>query len=415
VASNDFDLSWRNPAERGRAPIAGANVAICPAATAAGSWTGCRYHSRTAANATSFENLAVPGPGRWLARVWLTDAAGNRDEQTAQIVPLLFDDAPPTVSFRPSDPQDPTRVAIVASDATSAISRADIEFRRQGSRSWTPLEVAAAEGGFAARLNDERLANGLYELRARVTDSAGNERSATSAALRRVPLRIDTRLTAGELRTRRVQRARGRKPRLRRVIVVRPRVRYGRVIPIGGRLTTPGGNPVANASLEVWQRVKRPAARWRRVAIVGTNGNGRYLFRATRGPSRTLRFRYPGTNLVRGRTSEVDLSVQAGAILRASRRRVVNGGDVRFSGRVLGRNLPATGKLVELQAYSRGEWRTFATPRAHPRTGRWSHAYRFTATRGTVRYRFRAQIPREAGFPYSRGASRPVTVVVRGL
>ena len=129
-----------------------------------------------------------------------------------------------------------------------------------------------------------------------------------------------------------------------------------------------------------------------------------------RGPSRVLRFRYPGTNLVRARTSEVDISVSAGATLRASRERVVNGGDVRFTGRVLGRHLPRTGKLVKLQAYSRGEWRTFATPRAHPRTGRWSHSYRFTATRGTVRYRFRAEIPREAGFPYARGTSRPVTV-----
>ena len=99
------------------------------------------------------------------------------------------------------------------------------------------------------------------------------------------------------------------------------------------------------------------------MAIVGTNGNGRFVFKATRGPSRTLRFRYPGTNLVRARTSEVDISVSAGATLRASRERVVNGGDVRFTGRVLGRHLPATGKLVELQAYSRGEWRTFATPR----------------------------------------------------
>ena len=131
--------------------------------------------------------------------------------------------------------------------------------------------------------------------------------------MRRVPLRIDTRLTAGELRTQRVRRARGRKPRIRRVIVVRPRVRFGRVVPITGRLTTPGGNPVANASLEVWQRISRPTARWRRVAIVGTNGNGRFVFKAMRGPSRVLRFRYPGTNLVRAR-------IERGGHLGARRR-----------------------------------------------------------------------------------------------
>ena len=114
--------------------------------------------------------------------MWLTDAAGNSDARTAQSLQLLFDDAPPTVSFRPPDAEDPSRVDVVASDTTSEISRAEIEFRRQGTRSWTPLQVAAVPGGFAARMDDERLANGLYELRARVIDSAGNERSATSPA-----------------------------------------------------------------------------------------------------------------------------------------------------------------------------------------------------------------------------------------
>ena len=94
---------------------------------------------------------------------------------------------------------------------------------------------------------------------------------------------------------------------------------------------------------------------------------------------------------------------------------VVNGEDITLRGRVLGRPLPAVGKLVQLQAFSRGKWLTFATPRANPSSGRWSYDYRFTATRGTVRYRFRARVPRESGFPYASGASRYVHVTVRGL
>ena len=84
-------------------------------------------------------------------------------------------------------------------------------------------------------------------------------------------------------------------------------------------------------------------------------------------------------------------------------------------GRIRGGPLPAVGKLVQLQAYSRGRWLTFATPRADGRTGRWFYRYRFTATRGTVRYRFRARIPQESGFPYAAGVSRPVSVLVKGL
>ena len=88
---------------------------------------------------------------------------------------------------------------------------------------------------------------------------------------------------------------------------------------------------------------------------------------------------------------------------------MVNGDEVVFHGRVKG------GKLIQLQAYSRGSWLTFATPRASAATGRWKYRYRFTATRGSVRYRFRARLPREAGYPYDAGTSRAVPVRVRGL
>jgi nucleotide-binding universal stress UspA family protein len=57
--------------------------------------------------------------------------------------------------------------------------------------------------------------------------------------------------------------------------------------------------------------------------------------------------------------------------------------------------------------------RTFATPRTD-RRGRWAYRYRFGATHGTVRYRFRARIRREAAYPYELGYSRRVTVTVRG-
>jgi hypothetical protein len=84
-----------------------------------------------------------------------------------------------------------------------------------------------------------------------------------------------------------------------------------------------------------------------------------------------------------------------------------------FSGRLSAGPIPDGGKLLDLQAHYRGSWRTFATPRTDAR-GRWSYRYRFGATRGTVRYRFRARIRREAAYPYELGYSRTVGVTVRG-
>ena len=199
------------------------------------------------------------------------------------------------------------------------------------------------------------------------------------------------------------------------MIVVRPTIRYGQTIPIRGRLTMPGGNPVAEGSVEVSERMALPGAQWEPVSVVATDRAGRFVFKALRGPSRTLRFRYPGTALVRARTTEVGLEVKAASTLRSNRRRVVNGEEIVLRGRVMGGPLPGVGKLVQLQAFSRGRWLTFATPRADAVTGRWSYRYRFTATRGTVRYRFRARVPAESGFPFATGVSRSVYVVVRGL
>jgi hypothetical protein len=75
--------------------------------------------------------------------------------------------------------------------------------------------------------------------------------------------------------------------------------------------------------------------------------------------------------------------------------------------------VPDGGKLIDLQAFYRGQWRTFATPRSDGR-GNWSFRYRFEATRGLVRYRFRARIRREAAYPYELGYSRAIAVTVRG-
>jgi hypothetical protein len=100
---------------------------------------------------------------------------------------------------------------------------------------------------------------------------------------------------------------------------------------------------------------------------------------------------------------------------RTNRSAVVNGEEIRFHGRLKGRQPGTLGKLLHLQVYTRGRWSTFATPRANSVSGLWSQAYRFSATRGLVRYRFRVLIPREASFPYETGTSRSLRVTVRGL
>ena len=102
---------------------------------------------------------------------------------------------------------------------------------------------------------------------------------------------------------------------------------------------------------------------------------------------------------------------RAGVRLRASRR-VRPGGRVRFRGRLLGRPVPARGKLVEIQAFDGGRWRTFAQPRSR-RNGRFRTAYRLRRTFGPRTFRFRARVRREASYPFELGFSKVVRVRVR--
>jgi hypothetical protein len=178
-------------------------------------------------------------------------------------------------------------------------------------------------------------------------------------------------------------------------------------------LTTPGGNALADTELAILEQVA--GTPWRRISTVRTTRTGRFSYKVPRGPSRTLRFRYAGTRTIRGATREVSLKVKAATSFKVSRSQVVNGEEVTFRGRVAGAPFAAPSKLVELQAYSRGRWITFATPRADPQSGLWRHPYRFAATRGRVTYRFRARVPAQGGFPFETGLSRQLKVRVQGL
>jgi hypothetical protein len=418
-AQNDFDVDWETPTQDA-APIARAHARFCPSANKQGELAKCApEHVVDLHGASAFEHLRAPSDGDWRLLLWLEDAAGNSDALTpAAVNGLGLDQSPPNLEFAKPNEEDPARVRVVASDSVSGIASGQIEARRRGESAWRALPTTLDGRGFSAVMNDEKQPAGVYDLRARAVDSAGNERTSQlqdgQPAARTLPLRIRTQLVVGKPTRVRARGSHG-KTHYRTVLVVRPRANFGRTIPLQGRLTTPGGNPLANSDIEVWQRTRLPAAQWRRVAIVRTTRTGRYRFKALRGPSRTLRFRYPGTAKIRARTTEVELGIRARTTIEANRHRVVNGEDVTFSGRLKGRQYGSVGKTLYLQVYARGRWATFATPRAAASTGRWSENYRFTATRGLVRYRFRAVVPREAGYPYERGTSRSVRVVVRGL
>jgi hypothetical protein len=419
-SQNDFDVAWSNPPNQGGGPIAVATYSLCPAADAPEDESRCVRGERRGESIARLDHLAVPTSGAWRLRVALADAAGNIDEDRAATMEFLrLDTDRPVATFLPFDPADPTRVRLNAGDATSGLDKVEIEARRRGERSWRSLDLAEAESGIAAVLDDEVLPDGTYDLRAHVVDRAGNERTTTALAdgtplTAQLPVRAGSALTAGRLARVRVAGSRGARPRYRRVLLSRPAVRYGQSVALSGRLVDGMNKPRSNAVVEVLERVDLPGSEWRSVITVATNATGAFRFRAPAGPARVLRFRYVGTPTLRPVSDEVELRVRAGVTLVPNHESVRNGEAVVFRGRVLGRPIPVEGKLLALQARTARGWRTFATPRARGGDGRWTYRYHFTDTTATARYAFRVVVPTEASYPFARGSSAVARVLVRG-
>jgi hypothetical protein len=353
--------------------------------------------------------VLAPAPGDYRLFVWLEDAAGNQREANAAVsVPARFDPVAPSLAFLAPDPADPLRVAVNASDAHSGVAGGEIEMRQTGTFTWHELPTKLEGSQLVAYVDDERFRRGAYEFRARAEDRAGNEastgrRTDGSAAMLRLPARIDTRLRIGLLR-----KARGKaRRRLDRDVTAA----FGSVLRLSGLLANVDGQPIEGASVEALEGDPDGTSLPIGLATTGSDGRFRYILRATR--NRELFLRYPGSRRIGAATAVFELRVPAATSIQVNRRSVRNGQAVIFSGRVRSRPLPANGKLLEMQAHFRGRWRTFSTLRTDSR-GYWRFPYRFGATLGRVTYRFRVRLPSEGGYPFVAGRSPVAKVLVIG-
>jgi hypothetical protein len=416
-ASNQFLVSWTNPSVNW-APIVRAHWKLC---ASDGTCPGRGYHDGQGIQ--KLPALSVPTPGEYRLHVWLEDAAGNAREQSAAITAALrFDPDPPQLAFEPIDPADPLRVVVNAVDRHSGVAHGEIEMRATGTTTWHGLATDRQGSLLVAHVDDERFRKGAYEFRAHAVDQAGNEastgrRADGSAATLRLPARIDTRLAIGVPRTvvrRRIERRHGQRRFVRRRIrrldsnVI---ARQGRAIRLSGFLVNADGQPIEGATIEALEKGTDGGVAPVGLATTGTDGKFHYVLRASR--NREMLFRYGGSRRIGSATTDFTLLVPANSSIRPDRWRLLNGQQVLFTGQVLTRPLPSNGKLVEMQAYFRGRWRTFSTVRAG-NGGRWRFPYRFGGTIGRVTYRFRARLPAEGGYPFISGNSRVVKVVVLG-
>jgi hypothetical protein len=280
--ANGFELGWANPGGQ-HAPIVRARWRACAVgALAAG---GCVDGDRTANGVAVSGPIALPSPGEWDVQIWLEDAAGNSDPETASSSRRLrYDPDPPGLRFLPAHPATPERFDVAAHDL-SGVASGTIELRRYGSDDWMSLATERQGDRLVAVLDDSRrAAGGVFDLRARAIDAAGNEavvygggrtlREQPPAAPVRPKPRPRAKVTV-------VARAAAKRPRAGN----RQTRRWGRGV---RRLAVGGGRP-----LLLQGRIGRPVprhgklvevqahfrGRWRTISAVRARRDGRWRFR----------------------------------------------------------------------------------------------------------------------------------------
>jgi hypothetical protein len=187
--------------------------------------------------------------------------------------------------------------------------------------------------------------------------------------------------------------------------------RYGARERVSGTLTTTAGQPITDASLNVYATPDYQGAHTQSLGSVQTGTTGAWtLTLPTNISSATLSFSYRShvNDTVPAATATLTLRVHAGIKLRIAPRVTSVGGTIHFSGTLHGTPIPSGGKQLVLEASSGGEWIEFRTITTNAK-GRYHASYRFKFP-GPVTYRFRVVSPHEADFPFLNGISNRVAV-----
>jgi hypothetical protein len=312
------------------------------------------------------------------------------------------------------------RLAVYADDSTSPVGVVDYERNPDRCAWWRPVPCAGVSDVDVA-VDTLRVPDGQHRFVVRAYDAAENVHSFVSepvtikngadakpdsfgtavpvlrGALNGVGASDSAVLTAFFSRSR----------------TARLSARFSRRAVVSGRLLDEAGRPIAGAEVAVAGRVRRGAVRALGVTHTGADGRYRFTLPARR-PSRQLfvSYRSHAGDPTPVATRSLSLKVAAGVRLGVGPGHVRNGQAITFRGALLGRPVPSSGKLIDMQVKVGRRWQTFATTRARGRRASFTYRYRFTRTTARITYRFRALARAESAYPYATGASRTVKVRV---
>jgi hypothetical protein len=188
-------------------------------------------------------------------------------------------------------------------------------------------------------------------------------------------------------------------------------VPYGEGATVAGQLDTPAGQPVVGATICVQVATEGSSGPPTPAGVATTDASGNFTYALPPGPNRSVLLGYRHDSFQVADSLHYYSHVRP--TIRLSAGKLKNGRALRIHGHLPGEG--AAGRVVVLKAsalhsqkwYPFGETTTDATGHYHFR-------YRFTGTTRTTTYRMEAVVPRQSGFPWKAGHSKPALVEVRG-
>jgi hypothetical protein len=394
-------------------------------------------------------------PARW-ARVrglhdaWLQATAqcdgpvGNADCQAGTVHAtievlraevVLADNSPPTAgpasggAVSSATWQGTETFAFAAADEGSGVHRAILEVdgapvlartidgwdgrcvdATAGDRVFTRPQPCPAAVDAIVVVDADALAKGEHDVALRVSDAAGNLRTVYAARKTIVgpaaPAGAPSAVTEGGGAERGGAERAVLVARWARTGRTTLTARYGVRSVVRGRLTDAAGAGLPGARIELRNAIDGRRGMALDKGGARTRADGRFTLIVPRGVcSRTLVLRYRGHATAAVAEARLRLKVRAGVALALAPRAAAGGRATALAGRLVGRPLPRTRKLVELQTRRPGRaWVTVRVLRVRL-GGRFTA--RYAAPRG-ARRELRAVAREAADYPYATGASRPI-------
>jgi hypothetical protein len=188
-------------------------------------------------------------------------------------------------------------------------------------------------------------------------------------------------------------------------------VPYGEGATVTGQLDTPGGQPVVGATICVQVATEGSSVPPSPAGTATTDASGNFIYPLPPGPNRSVLLGYRHDSFQVADSLHYYSHVRP--TIRLSAGRLKNGHVLQIHGHLPGES--AAGRVVVLKAsalhskkwYPFGETTTDAS-------GHYHFKYRFSGTTRTTTYRMEAVVPRQSGFPWKAGHSKPALVEVRG-